>query len=377
MSDPSGTFFTQVTPHGRSAIATLVITGPQAVEVVDHFFDSISKKPLSEFSPRRILFGKWNLSSGVAEDLVVAQLTEEHVEVHCHGGIAVVAAIRECLLTHGCKEKPWEQLAEDPCSEYTATAWKMVPMTTTRITGQIALHHATGEIDRLVTQVRTLADQGDLTAAAECLKPYLGTFALGEHVTKPFVVVLAGRPNAGKSSLLNACAGFGRAIIHAQAGTTRDVLQHDTVLAGWPVTILDTAGLRDGAAKLEQLGIDKAQQALQQADLVLWIHDATQPWEAETAEAQAVLAEIDHLWVVNKTDLQSPEDDLNHHIAVSARTGFGIPELLDAVIEKLAPGAAVAACPELGHPYVLLTQAMDDQFWQWHQTLQAGHIPRF
>ncbi|MCS5573214.1 MAG: 50S ribosome-binding GTPase, partial [Pseudomonadales bacterium] len=277
-----------------------------------------------------------------------------------------------------CLEKPWEQLAQDQYSENAASAWKLVPMTTTRITGQIALRHATGEIDRLLTQVRTLADEGELAAAAACLEPYLGTFALGEHVTKPFVVALAGRPNAGKSSLLNACAGFDRAIIHDQAGTTRDVLQHHTVLAGWPVTLLDTAGLRDGAAKLEQLGIDKAQQALQQADLVLWIHDATEPWEVGSDVVPAALAEMNHLLIVNKTDLQSPTDGLPNHIAVSAWTGSGTAELLDAVIEQLVPVAAVGAdSPESGHQHVLLTQAMDDRFCQWHQALQAGQIPGF
>ena len=122
MSAAAVTYFTQVTPVGRSAIATVVISGPAAVRSVNHFFESVSGEPLHSFALCRILFGKWQTHGSPAEDLVVSKLTEDRVEVHCHGGIAAVDAIAESLRSVGCIEKPWQQLVQSDGSEYTATA---------------------------------------------------------------------------------------------------------------------------------------------------------------------------------------------------------------------------------------------------------------
>ena len=104
---------------------------------------------------------------------------------------------------------------------------------------------------------------------------------LGRHLTRPWSVVLAGRTNVGKSSLMNALAGYGRAIVHHAPGTTRDAVALATAIDGWPVELCDTAGLRAADDAVERAGIERARQRLAQADLVVLVADRSVPWSAE------------------------------------------------------------------------------------------------
>ncbi len=103
---------------------------------------------------------------------------------------------------------------------------------------------------------------------------------LGLHLTKPWQIVIAGPPNVGKSSLLNAFVGYQRAIVFDQPGTTRDVVTAATAIDGWPVQVSDTAGLRSSADPLETAGADSAAQQARAADCLLLVFDASQHWTA-------------------------------------------------------------------------------------------------
>ena len=369
----SQTTFTQVTPSGRAAIATIVVRGPNAIDAVANFFESASKKILAEVPVNKILFGKWQAARTVAEDLVICRRETDVVEIHCHGGTAAVESISACLQSRGCVETSWQHQTSNHCagSAYSQDVWKLVPLTTTRATTQIALQHATGEIDRLLDDVRKVISNGDTVSAAELLKPYLGTYKLGRHIIDPFVVVIAGRPNAGKSSLLNAMTGVDRSIVNPQAGTTRDVLQYKTMVAGWGISFWDTAGIRSDAQALEQLGIAKAEQAVVAADLVIWVHDVTEDWHSQVEQVERELDDINYLIVVNKTDIQLAGDDLPPHIAVSAETGEGIAELLQQIVERLVGDKEQHQIRPM-----LLTKSMDDSLKQWFDQLNANEIPR-
>lgn len=364
----SQTTFTQVTPSGRAAITTIVVRGPNAINVVADFFESASKKILAEVPVNKILFGKWQAPLTTAEELVVCLRENDMVEIHCHGGTAASASISACLQSRGCVETSWQQQTSNQYggSVYCQDAWKLVPLTTTLATTQIALRHATGEIDRLLDDVRHKINNGEIAAAADLLKPYLNTFKLGRHIIDPFVVVIAGRPNAGKSSLLNSMTGVDRSIVNQQAGTTRDVLQYKTMIGGWPISFWDTAGIRTDAQALEQLGIAKAEQAVATADLVIWVHDVTEHCQSQVEQ----VGDTNYLLVINKTDIQQAEDDSPEHIAVSAKTGAGIDELSEKIIERL-----VGDYTDHTSRPMLLTKSMDDSFKQWFDQLSADEIP--
>jgi tRNA modification GTPase len=173
---------------------------------------------------------------------------------------------------------------------------------------------------------------------------------LGRRLTNPPRVVIAGPPNVGKSSLLNALAGYQRSIVSPTAGTTRDVVGVELAFDGWPVRVSDTAGLRAAGEQLEAAGIELAERELAAADLVVWVVDNTDP--------QPTLPPHDFngrlLAVVNKSDQSAAWADqrANGLLRVSAETGAAVPQLVGEIVRRLfpvvpQPGEAVPFTPEL------------------------------
>jgi tRNA modification GTPase len=149
-------------------------------------------------------------------------------------------------------------------------------------------------------------------------------------------VAIAGRPNAGKSSLLNALLRTNRAIVTPVAGTTRDTIEETVNLRGLPVVLVDTAGITDTEDPVEALGVGRSQEAIQRADLVLYVYDATAGWCAE--DAALLPHDKPALVLANKRDLA--HDGANQALAVSALTGEGLPELEQRLFAQLAPSAS-------------------------------------
>ena len=163
---------------------------------------------------------------------------------------------------------------------------------------------------------------------------------LGRHLTSPWRVVLAGRPNVGKSSLLNALAGYARAIVHDQPGTTRDAVTVQTALDGWPVEFCDTAGLRESESPVEQAGVELALRKMSEADLGVLIFDASRPWAAEDQALQEKWPGA--VRVHNKCDLPPSSAERPEGLSVSALTGQGI-DLLARDNRPTAGSASAAA----------------------------------
>jgi tRNA modification GTPase len=199
--------------------------------------------------------------------------------------------------------------------------------------------------------VRTILNAlatGNTVEAGEQLAALTRFDRVGRHLVEPFRVVVAGAVNAGKSSLVNALAGYQRSVVTPLPGTTRDVVAVRVALDGWPVELADTAGLRSDAATLEEQGMHLARAAAASADLCLWVLDSsTEPLWPEAGAADVLL-------VVNKTDLPATWDldRATGAVRVSALTGDGLAELCTAVSARLVPeapaaGAAVPFTPEL------------------------------
>jgi tRNA modification GTPase len=167
---------------------------------------------------------------------------------------------------------------------------------------------------------------------------------IGLHLVHPWRVVIAGPPNVGKSSLLNALLGYERAIVFDQPGTTRDVVAAQAALDGWPIELFDTAGLRESRDALEAAGIDLARQKLAEADLVLLVFDASASWTP--ADAEMLSQWPSALVVHNKCDLAPVPFDRPTGLLTSALTGERIGELIEQIIARLVlesprPGDAV------------------------------------
>lgn len=342
-----------LTPPGRGAVATLLVEGPGALEAVEARFRAASGRPLASFASDRLVFGHFGGETG--EEVVVRLRTSESLELHCHGGHTAVAMIQERLIEQGCRPVPWQDWAagqtEDPIS---AAALVALANARTERTAMILLDQYQGALRQAIDAFQRALAQGDASSAEGQIRTLLGRSSVGRHLVEPWKVVLAGPPNVGKSSLINALVGYRRAIVDPIAGTTRDVVTATTALEGWPVEFSDTAGLREGDHPLEQAGIELARQKLAAADFVLLVFDASQPWSRQ--ESQLLEAWPEALVVHNKADLldaslpQASGSPQVPGILTSAIQGTGIESLIEAVVRRLVPQPPP---PGAGMPFTL------------------------
>ncbi len=335
-----------LTPKGRGAVASLLVE--DAVELIDRhrLFAAANGKMLAEQEINRICFGHWqgrggDVETGLAgEQIVVCRVSEERVELHCHGGTAAVARIFEDLAGVGVTQCEWVEMIEDggkrPANRVEIELAQALSAATTWRTAALLLDQQTGVLVNALKRLGSV-DWKQRDQAAGWLAELLEWSNLGRQLVVPPTVVLAGLPNVGKSSLLNALLGFGRAIVWDEPGTTRDVVVGHTALEGWPIRLADTAGLRATEDEIEAIGIAHARRELDSADLVVLVVDGSQGVDGDSRRLMDELSEA--LVVANKSDLgdvaegELPSDAL----VVSALTGAGIDRLAAVIAESLVP----------------------------------------
>ena len=347
-----------LTPPGRSAVASLLVDGPDATKMVDALFQPAGQRSLATQARGQILFGRWP-SSTAGEEVVVCRRNDNQVEIHCHGGRAAARAIIATLAAAGCEEVAWTVwIRQASANPLVADARTALAEALTERTALLLWQQHEGALGRAIDDVEAHIAAGELTSARGRIDDLLRWSPLGLHLTKPWRVVLTGRPNVGKSSLINALVGYQRAIVHPKPGTTRDVVTAGTAVDGWPIELADTAGIRSGGEALEQQGIDRARKNALEADLVLFVVDRSRPWSDDDAALAADWPQA--LWVFNKCDLPAAAAfDSKNFIEVSARQGTGIDELITAIARRLVPTAPAVdeALPFLPAHVTALTAA--------------------
>jgi tRNA modification GTPase len=303
----------------------------------------------------RVIFGAFQGSTSSAEELVVCRVAENELEIHCHGGRAAAQAILQTLAAAGVRVVSSEDwLAATHADLIEAEALVALAQATTERTAAILLEQYRGALRREVEAILAEWEAANaeepiplefVTAEASRFARLCSRIRLGRHLTHPFRIVLAGQPNVGKSSLINALCGYQRAIVSAQPGTTRDVVTATTAFAGWPLELADTAGLRDSPDALESAGIARTRAQLAQADLALLVVDNAVGW---SAEEDALLSSFPACLVVyNKCDLPSAgAAERPAGALVSALAGQGLKELEESIVSRLGlltiqPGDAV------------------------------------
>ena len=364
---------TAVAP-GQGGIAVIRLSGPSAV----HAVDAITVIPGQQvWHSHRVLYGHVVAAGGVErldEVLVLVMLAprsftgEDVVEIHCHGGVIAVQQVLARVL-----EQPGVRRALPGEFSQRAVLNGRLDLTRAEAIGdlvgarsqraaQLAMAGLDGGIQKKMVALRErLLDQlSELEARVdfeEDLPPLSGEALLqelqavrlellalvadgerGSVVRHGLRVALVGRPNVGKSSLLNLLSRRERAIVTDLPGTTRDLLESEIVLEGVPITLLDTAGIRATTDAVEQLGIARSRDALASADLVLLLFDLAQGWsDADQALFALIPEEVPCLRVGNKADLHLDADVEVASVAdvrLSAVTGDGEQALVRAVLER-------------------------------------------
>ena len=356
---PDTTVVACLTAPGSSALATVGVVGPNAWEVVRPFFQPRGRRVPQLGQENQHWLGQF--VSGDMKDDVVLTLTgttpRQRVELHCHGGRTVLRWVLDSLIAAGAVEVSWQNWIEYTAARriHAITEYALTQAITLR-TASLLLEQHNGLLESWLEQMVDAPPDEALRLADELLA--WSDFAL--HLTQPWRVVIAGAPNAGKSSLINALLGYQRAITADQPGTTRDVLSARTALDGWPVELVDTAGLRTPTDAIEAQGIALATATFKEADLVLWLADLTNPIFPDRP-----LASRRHLLVGNKVDLVSPVP-VWAACAVSALTGQGLPELIQRLLMELlpvlpAPGTALPVHPALVRSLKTFRDALHEQ----------------
>ena len=284
---------------------------------------------------------------------------EDALEIQGHGGIAVTQAVLAAVLDAGARlAEPGEYTrraylnnkidlaqAEAIADLINARSQAAVKAANRSLQGDFSRQIETLAADLLALRIYIEAAldfpeeeidflrEGDIAARlqawGERLRALLAQSTQGRLMNDGINLVIAGKPNAGKSSLLNALVGEERAIVTAQAGTTRDIVRETILIHGMPVNILDTAGLREASDLVEQEGIRRTRQALNQADLILLLRDGS----ALDDRDDELPANIPQLLAYNKADQTPPAVQAQHAdgLWISAKTGAGIDALRDAI----------------------------------------------
>ncbi len=330
-----GASVAEVSATGRGAIATLRIWGPGALTAVDSAFRPARGPTLAQGPPGRPRVGR--IGSGLGDEVVAVVLGGDppEVEVQCHGGPGPVALVVEALVAAGATLRPpraWARHASG--SKLRSDAALALAAASTLRAAAILLDQAGGALEADLRAILGQLDAGGDAVAG--LDATIARGAVGVRLVGGWRVVLAGRPNVGKSRLLNALAGFDRAIVDPSPGTTRDVVTASTALGGWPVEVADTAGLRptDDPVEAQGVAVARARQGL--ADLVLVVLDRSEPLAPD--DRSILRAHPRALIAANKSDLPGAWDEAEvGALSVSAERGDGVEALVAALAARLVP----------------------------------------
>ncbi len=301
---------------------------------------------------------------------------EDVVEIHCHGGLEAVRRVRELVLAAGARPAGAGEFSQRAFLNGRldlTRAEAMVDLINARgrRAAQLAMAGLDGGLQRRIGAMRArLLDQlaelearldfeddlppldpaavtAELAAVRSELERLVAEAQQGQLLREGLRVAIVGRPNVGKSSLLNLLSRRDRAIVTDLPGTTRDLLESELVLDGVPLTLLDTAGIRPSDDPVERLGIERSRGALAAADAVLLLFDLADGWTAADAELRALVPEGVPLLVVgNKADLvvkpadaADPSADVAPaDLAISARTGAGREDLARLLLQRCGAG---------------------------------------
>lgn len=365
------------TPLGEGGISIIRVSGSDSLKIINKIFKGKNSSDILDMKSYTMRYGYiCNIDSKVEIDEVIISYmkgprsftAEDVVEVNCHGGVVSTGRVLEEIIKAGARiAEPGEftkrAFLNGRIDLSQAEAVMDIIRAKTDLSMKSAVMQSNGALSKEIGKLReymlnTLAlieysvdfteddeeldetipirVQEQLTVAIEDMKKLLEGANEGRIIRDGLKLAIIGKPNVGKSSLLNCLLKEKRAIVTDIPGTTRDIIEEFISLDGIPVKITDTAGIRETEDEVEKIGVEKSREKIDEADLVVLMLDSSRPLEDEDREIIENVKDKKYVVLMNKNDLEkkiSDEDikELKNIIYISAKTGFGIDELKEKV----------------------------------------------
>lgn len=357
-----------------SAIGILRLSGNDCAEIAGSVFTLQNNTPLKEAPNRKLMLGTLRDRNGRVIDQCMAVYTraphtytgEDTVEIQCHGSPAVLAAGLDALFAAGAQpakrgeftkraflngqlglsqaeavidliEAETADAAANAAGQVGGVLQKKLSPIYDNLTNLCSHFHAVLDYpDEDIEDFGLEQYSGTLRSSAKTLYALLQTYGQGRILRQGVTAAIVGKPNVGKSSLLNTLAGYERVIVTEIAGTTRDTIEESVMVGNTRLRLIDTAGIRNTDDRIEAIGVERSKQAVENADLVLFVCDGSKSLTDEDQEVIRVCMDVENaIALINKSDIASvvvPSDlPFMQVIYISAETGEGLDQLADVI----------------------------------------------
>ena len=358
------------TAQGQGGIGVIRISGEDAIEIADKVFVNISGKKLNELKGYTAAFGHIYSNNEVIDEGVATVFRnpksytgEDVVEISCHGGMYITKEVLRSVLDAGAKPAQ--------AGEFTKRAFLNGKIDLTeaeavidlisaksKISAKTALYAKDGALWKKINEIKeellnkaahlsAWADYPEedidevtdddlketFLAVMEKLDNLLNTYDTGQIIKQGIDTVIAGKPNTGKSTLMNLLSGYNRSIVTEIAGTTRDIVQETVMIGDIPLNLSDTAGIRNTSDVVEKIGVDIAKERIDNCSLILAVFDGSKTLDENDIELIEKIKDSQVVAIINKNDLETKIDvdyirkNIKNVVLISAKEGNGAKDL--------------------------------------------------
>ena len=367
------------TAPGEAGIGIVRLSGPKALDIANKIFKPIKGNTDLSMQVRKLVYGHVYDQDKVIDEVLISYMKKPHtftredvVEINCHGGYISVRKILEAVIRNGARladrgEFTKRAFLNGRIDLSQAEAIIDIINAKTNASFDIAQKHLEGNLSASIKQIRDklTMDLAKITVAIDfpeedepevtyeelsvdlkevmtSIKGLIASFETGKILRDGLKTVIVGKPNVGKSSLLNAILKESRAIVTEIEGTTRDIIEEYVNIGGIPLKIVDTAGIRETDDLVEKIGVQKSKESFESADLVIMMLDSSRHLSSQDQDILSLLGDKKAIILVNKTDLPSmvTDDEIHNYakgkpiIRISALEKKGI-DLLEKEIENM------------------------------------------
>ncbi len=378
------------TPAGEGGIGIVRMSGDKSIEIAENFFESPAGRRLEKARSHSMVYGHIiDPDSGKAVDEVLVSVMraphtytfEDVVEINCHGGFTALKSVLELCFRFGARPaQPGEftrrafingridlSQAEAVMGVIKSNSQDALKASVAQLSGNISreISSIRSQFVDLVAHIDAYVDFPDddveeivelkpgITECMDKMDKLINSSAVGKILREGLRTVIIGKPNVGKSSLLNALLKEDKAIVTEVPGTTRDVIEDYISIKGIPIKLIDTAGIRDTQDKVEKIGVERSKSLISQADLVLLMFDASSGLTKEDASIADLAKDKNTIVLLNKSDLaqEISEDDIYGMvpgaklIKTSLKDGTGLNELTDYIYGLIYTGGVTMDSP--------------------------------